>query len=749
MADNSASIESLKDKKLTPYERWEEEIKQAELELKEFHNRGRKVNRRFLDERDMLDSNNKWFNIYYANTNIMESALYAQLPKPAVTRRFKDYEDDTARVAGLIIERSITQDLDDPRDTFDSTMRCAVQDRLIPGLAAAWLRLETDTTEIPYDGEGEAPKDYEPMKKITDQRVCVDYVYWQDFIWSPCRVWEERRWVGKKVYMDRDALVKRFGEKVGKAVPLDFKVDALPAHGSTPGTTPKHEAIKKACVYEIWDRNKKEVVWLSKGYKHILDTKPDPLKLVGFEPCPRPMLANITTSNTVPRPDYYMIQDQYSELDTVNNRVSMLIQACKVVGVYDQSATGISRMLTEGFDNQLIPVDNWAMFAEKGGIKGNIDWLPLDVVVDALTQLIANRDLIKAQIYELTGISDIVRGATKASETLGAQEIKSKFASISIKKRQDEVARFAADLLRIKAEIQVKHFDPEILVEKSNIVATGVANFKYIGPAMKMLQKDEGFEWRIQITADSIAQADYAMEKADRLEFLTAVSGYLEKAAMMFQSVPGSAELLVGMLKWAVSGFRNASSIEGMLDKELDHLSKTPPPPPPPDPNAQKMELEKAKIEGKMELDKNKADIDIKKGQQELALKERLGEMEMRLKEMELKFKEQELGLKAQEHEMNMQFSVAESERKMQTDAQEAQMDLAARSQEHEMDIEQSREDHAMQHEQAEEDHKMQSKQAQESHKMTMQQTKEAGAIKTQQMKKEAAAKPKPNGAKK
>lgn len=742
MADNSASIESLKDKKLTPYERWEEEIKQAELELKEFHNRGRKVNRRFLDERDMLDAQNKWFNIYYANTNIMESALYAQLPKPAVTRRFKDYEDDTARVAALIIERSITQDLDDPRDTFDSTMRSAVQDRLIPGLAAAWLRLETDTEDVPYEeaqGDqfhpGEKPP--EPLKKITDQRVCVDYVYWQDFIWSPCRVWEERRWVGRKAYMDRDALIKRFGEKVGKAVPLDHKVD-MPIHGSTPSTTPKHYAIKQACIYEIWDRQNKEVIWLSKGYKNILDTKKDPLKLVGFEPCPKPMLANITTSNTVPRPDYYMIQDQYQELDTINNRVSMLLQACKVVGVYDQSASGISRMLTEGFDNQLIPVDNWAMFAEKGGIKGNIDWLPLDVVVEALSQLIANRDLIKAQIYELTGISDIVRGATKASETLGAQEIKSKFASISIKKRQDEVARFCAELLRIKAEIQIKHFDPEILITKSNIVATGVANFRYIEPAMKMLQSEEGFEWRVQVTADSIAQADYAMEKADRLEFLTAVSGYLEKASAMFQAVPGSAELLVGMLKWAVSGFRNASTIEGMLDKELDAISKAPPPPPPPNPEEQKMALEKQKIEGKMELDKNKAQIDIQKGQQELQLKERLGEMEMRLKEMELKFKEQELGLKAQEHEMDMQFAVAESERKMQTDAQEAQMDLSAKSQEHSMNLEQQRESHAME-----------SEQAAESHKVAMDQTKEAGKIKTQQMKAEAKAKPKPNGASK
>lgn len=731
MSDNTATIESLKDNpKLTPYERWSEEIKQAELELKEFHNRGRKVNRRFLDERDMVESANKWFNIYYANTNIMESALYAQLPKPSVTRRFKDYEDDTARVAALIIQRSITQDLDDPRDTFDSTMRSAVQDRLIPGLAAAWLRLETDTEDIPYDGEGDPPKDYEPMKNITDQRVCIDYVYWQDFIWSPCRVWEERRWVGRKAYMDRDALVKRFGEKKGKAVPLDYH-PGQPVQGSTPGTTPKHLAVKQAVIYEIWDRQKKEVLWLCKGFKEILDTKSDPLRLVGFEPCPRPMLANVTTSNTVPRPDYYMIQDQYSELDVLNNRISMLLQACKVVGVYDQSATGISRMLNEGFDNQLIPVDNWAMFAEKGGIKGNIDWLPLDVVVTSLTQLTTNREMIKGQIYELTGISDIVRGATKASETLGAQEIKSKFASISIKKRQDEVARFAADILRIKAEIQVKHFDKAILVEKSNIMATGEANAQFVDPAMAMLDTEEGFEWRIQVTSDSIAQADYAMEKADRIEFLTAVSGYLEKASALFVSVPGSAEFLVGMLKWAVAGFRNASEIEGMLDKELDAITKAPPPEPKPDPEMVKAESEQKKIAAELSADEKRNQMEIQKGQQEMAMKERMNQMEVRMKEMELQFKERELQFKEREAQMKLDFAGAEAAQKQQTQLQESALNIETKTREAQMGLEQQHEAHEMQSEQARQDHDL-----------SMKQTEETGAIKAKQMKEQAKAKP-------
>ena len=224
-------------KELSPAEKWAAEIEAAEKEFKKFHERGRRVTKKLLDERDAAHTNNKWFNIFYANTQILESALYSQLPKPTVTRRFKDYEDDVARVAALILQRSITQDLDDPRDTFDSMMKSVVQDRLVPGLGQAWLRLETDTEEIDdvlpeptpdaeteevsevgVEATSEAP---EPLTRITDQRVVVDYVFWEDFLVSPCRVWEERRWVARKAHMTRDQLIKRFGEDMGKLLGLD------------------------------------------------------------------------------------------------------------------------------------------------------------------------------------------------------------------------------------------------------------------------------------------------------------------------------------------------------------------------------------------------------------------------------------------------------------------------------------------------------------------------------------------------
>ena len=646
--------------KLTPVERWSAEIAAAEKELEKFYERARQVTRRFLDERDTMNATSKWFNIFYANTNILESALYAQLPKPVVSRKYTDYQDDIGRVAALILQRCITQDLDDPCDNFDAVMRHCVQDRLVPGLAQAWLRLETDTEEISLpptpgsdvelpgtEASGEEPGQegaLDPLKQIKDQRIVIDYIFWNDFLWSPCRVWEERRWVARKAYMSREELVERFGEEKGNACPLNYNPTNVGQ--VTQGSTPKEDVLKKAVVYEIWDRTEREVFWYSKGAIEMLDKKDDFLGLKGFEPCPRPMLANISTSNTTPRPDYYMIQDQYTELDTINNRISMLIQACKVIGVYDKSAIGVSRMLTEGYDNQLIPVDNWAMFAEKGGLKGQVDWLPLETVVQSLQQLNMAREAIKGQIYELTGIADIVRGASKASETLGAQQIKAQFASVRIKKLQDEVARFAADIMRIKAELMVKHFDPEVLLKKSNILSTG--NDEFIVPAMQLLQNTDEFEWRIEVNADTLAQADYAMEKQDRIEVMGAVSKFLVGAMPLMQQAPGSAPLLLSIMKWTVAGFKGADEIEGMIDRELDKLGRNAmTPQQKPDPNAAKMQMEAQKMQAeqqmkqaemaqKAQIEQQKAQVDMAKAQQELQMDQQRLQMEMAMEKQRL-----------------------------------------------------------------------------------------------------------------
>ena len=651
---SEGTIESLEELEKTSdgrRRRWIQEMDYAEKELKDFHVRARKTLRKFLDARDAVDAEKKWFNIFNTNVQIMKSSLYANIPSIDISRRFFDMNDDVARVAGLVLQRSVEQDLSKPHNDFDVMMRQTVADRLIPGLGTAWVRLETETEDQPpiqdENGGLTVPTDEEgnPLQRVAHQEVCIDYVYWEDFLWSPCRVWAERRWVARKVPMTRDACIKRFGEEVGKQIALDYQTKEAT---KTDQPTSANMVMKRACIYEIWDRENRKVIWLSRGYPDILDELDDPLGLEDFEPCPEPLFANITTSNCVPKPDYAMLQDQYIELDEVNNRISLLIVACKVVGAYDRGAEGVQRMLTEGSDNTLVPVDNWAMFAEKGGIKGAIDWLPLDTVIQALAQLQAHREAIKAQIYELTGISDIVRGSTKASETLGAQELKSKFASVRIQTLQDEVARFGEDVLRIKSEILVKHFDPMILLEMSNILNTPDAQFAM--PAIQLLKatESEQFEWRVKIQADSMAQIDFERQKTERSEFMNAVATFLQSASTVGQGAPQLIPLMLELLKFGVAGFRISKDVESIFDKYISEfqaeIEQQKNAPPQPDPEIQKMQMEaqlkQQESQAKLQADQQKQQSDLQMEQQKflMEMQQEREKFQMEMQQMMQKF---------------------------------------------------------------------------------------------------------------
>lgn len=658
--DQSSKMKSATEADSTPegkYKRWKTEITKAESEFDNFRTRGRTTVKRFKDERDAVDGGDKKFNIFTANVGIMQSSLYAKIPKVKVGRRFNQNMDDVARVASMMLQNCVMQDIDEPECDFDQVMRDAVEDRLVPGMGTAWVRLETETEEREMEAimdplNGAVIQEAATYEVVKRQEVMIEHVFWEDFLYSPCRTWKERRWVGRRVYMDKDALVKRFGQEKADRIPLDHN----PKGQEGSSNEPQNEVFQKAIIYEIWDRQKREVLWLSKGFPELLDEREDPLGLEDFEPCPKPLFALTTTSNCIPVNDYVIFQDQYGELDQVNNRISLLVQACKVVGCYDQTATGLQRMLQEGSENTLIPVDNWAMFAEKGGLKGAVDWLPLDVVIQALEKLRQARDDIKGQIYELTGISDIVRGNTKASETLGAQNIKAQFASVRIQKLQSEVARFAQDILRIKAELICRHVTPEQILQMSNMAFyLDGQNAPLIHAAVALLKGDhDKFEWRVNVQADSLAQADYTQDKADKVEFTNAVATFLQSAATTMKAIPDSAPILFETLKFVVSGFKGAQELEGVIDSTLSQIMEKikNPPPPPPDPQLQKAQMD-------AQIAQRKAQMDTQGKQQDMQLKREEFQMDAAMQQRELEMQaqqhQQEMAFRQQEHQLAMQ----------------------------------------------------------------------------------------------
>jgi hypothetical protein len=348
-------------------------------------------------------------------------------------------------------------------------------------------------------------------------------------------------------------------------------------------------------------------------------------------------------------------------------------------------------MLTEGYDNTLIPVDNWAMFAEKGGVKGQIDWLPLDTVVQALGQLQVHREAIKAQIYELTGISDIVRGASKASETLGAQELKSKYASVRIQKLQDEVTRFAQEVLQIKAEILVKHFDPNILAKMANVESMVPEDQELVIPALQLLKgPEEDMEWRIHIQADSLAMIDYTAQKTERSEFMNSVATFLQSASTVGQGAPQLIPLMLELLKFGVAGFRISKDVEGIFDRYIKEfnaeIEQQKNAPPQPDPEQQKMqaELQMKQQEGQMKLQQ-----DQQKQQSDMQMAQQKAGVEMQQMQAEFAIKLQQM---QREFELKMEMMQREADLKMEIAARDSVQNAAMQQEQHEVSLQQQSE---------------------------------------------------------
>lgn len=553
---------------------WVKTIHSAEKDLDEkWRTSADSIVARYLDDRnnsqvDILDvTDAKKYNMFWANTQILKSALYATPPKPTVKRLHDDASDDVARVGALILQRIIgfgmLQDNSDMHRAFQN----ATEDRLIPGLGQVWLRLKTDTEKYTLPKIGNEPE--LQGERITSQEVCTDYVHWRDFCWSPARVWSEVWWVSRRVWMTRSRFIARFGK-----VAYDKYKDDITSTVTEKYGYPKGFAKNRIQVLEIWCKESKKAHWVQEDTEVMLEERDNPLKLRDFFPCPQPLLATHTTNSLIPRPDYVMVQDQYAELDQLNDRISTLTKALRVVGAYDSKNPDLAKMIT-GSEFTMIPVDSWAVLSEKGGIKGVVDWFPIEVVGKVLETLIEIRPRVIEQIYELTSISDIMRGATNPRETLGAQKLKAQYSSVRLRLTQEDVALFVSNAMKIKCEIISKHMDPEQIKKQSAIQYTNSAPMA--DRAIEFIKSIDPTDFRIEISEESLSMADYTAERELRIAYLTAVGQFLSQSSQMAAEMPGAIPYVIAMIQWVTASFRGSDDIETVLDEALAAVEKNPP----------------------------------------------------------------------------------------------------------------------------------------------------------------------------
>ena len=617
MIETESAAETPDDYK-TEARRWLDALRIAGKNQEKWEKQADKIEKRYRDERESGDDSKK-LNILWSNIETLRPAVYSNTPQPVVVRRFKD-KDPLGRETSEILERALEYSVD--AYDFDDVMRSVVEDRLLPGRGVA--RVIYDPTLAKAKPLEEGAEEYD---EVVYEEVQCEYVYWKDFRHGAARKWVQVPWGAFRTYQTKTELVERFGaEKAGK-IPLNYKPE---------NCDDEDEQFKKAKVWEIWSKVDNRIYWVAEDHDEILDDAKPYLNLHGFFPCPKPLYATTTNACLIPVPDYVEYQDQADELDELTTRINLLVSALKVAGVYAADSPEIVNLLDSGAENIMIPVANWAMFAERGGIDGMVSWFPIEQVAKTVVSLYEARDRTKQELYEITGLSDIIRGASQAAETATAQRIKGQFATLRLSDTQTQVAKFAQSLIALKAEVISEHFSAETLQ-----LMTGLPVSEEI---IELMRNDPLRTFRIDIETDSTISIDEQADKASRVEFMTTASSFLQQAIPAYQAMPQLGPLLKEMLMFTIRGFKAGRELEDAFEESMDQMAQQPQQGQKPDPAA---EAAAAKMKQDMQIAgekaQNDAQISTAKTQQELEQNQQEHQVTMQKGMLDIKKKLQDL----------------------------------------------------------------------------------------------------------
>lgn len=641
--------DEVKDK--DPSERWKFWSEQMQSSLsaeRRFREEGRAAEKSYFGEEDKAYTTSEYkktenqTNIIHANIEVLKPLLFSDIPDPIVRRRFggDGDNDPTDRVAALVAQRVADFLIDTTK--FETSMEQARDDWLIPGRGNVRVMYSAKFEKQPVTN----PQTGQPfMDSETGQPFMIDakksetikvrHWPWSRVMYSASNTWDEVRWSAFETPMTKKQVAKRFDtEEKQCSEMMNYPIDGLkgnhkdtqsndmsmwePDEDSETSNTPSVSAHSQCIVYEIWDKESLKVIWWSPHYRDdILDDADDPLGLEDFFNSPKPLLAVTKGGMLTPRPDIAFYQARADEIDIATTKLASILNAISLSGAYPGKMVEEMKLLLNGKKNRLIAIEEWTAFMEKGGTAGIIQWLPIDQFIKAAQALVQMREQSKQGLYEISGISDIIRGQSDPNETLGAQQIKGNYANIRLRDKQRKMQTFARDTIRLMVEIAVEHFDTKTIADIVNLdlpmtdaelqqmnaqieqakqqhailvqVAQQTGQQPPPEPSFPFyeqtswervhgtLKDDMSRKFSLSIETDGTILQDQEEDKKQRVEFLQAFNGMVESLFPMAQSGVIEMKIIKELLLFAVRGFPKSRTLEGMLSTLPDTINTEPP----------------------------------------------------------------------------------------------------------------------------------------------------------------------------
>jgi hypothetical protein len=645
------------------------------------------------------DDQDKAYNILYSNTEVLLPSLYSATPKPDVRTR---YIEQNLGPIPKAVERFLTI-ISDPANPGIESLDDAMSETVLSSLVA---------------GAGFCRLRYYPDRAMP---VAIESGHYKGLIWAKGRKWPKLPWIAFRHELSKEEVFAQFKipeEEQSKfsQSDKDYDSDTKAAVGSKPYGT---------VVYEYLDKASRKTCFLCEDWEDlILREDEDVLKLEGFYPTPGLMLMTKQPGEVEPVTLFQYYRNQAQELNRITVRLNKIISAIRVRGAYNGLlGDDMQKLLADSeMENALIPASEAAMLASQGGgFERHIWMLPIEKLILVGTQLFQAREAIKTVIYELTGLSDIIRGSSVASETATAQDLKNKWGTIRLRKMQAIVSNYVRDLYRLSVDAATTVIPAEGWKEITQMPlplaaeqAAARQQLQYMQmqqaqmgpqqasqpPPPQLLAAAQGPNWEeviakissdanraflINVQTSSTIDLDTAADKSDVTEFMSALGQILpglgEFVSLGPSGLTAAKAILVGICSRYKFGLEMIPALNGIEAPAQEQG---------PDPEQQKQlqeaqqELEQQKLQLQQQNEANTKQLQQIQAQmfqlkeQGLALEKQAAEVRSGIREFEASTKIEQISRSADIKVLNANKELAQAKLQAQALQVQVQPDPAA-----------------------------------------------------------------------
>ena len=651
------------------FQYWKKQIESAKNANDKYFNKAKECEKEYTAE-------GKNYNIFYSNVQTLDSNLGINNPKPDIQRRFlKKIDSDLLRSntyaeVARILSGAVEYVVDVSK--VDKIIKKDIHNDNVVGRGVAWIEYNP-TIEVDENG----------VEYIANRDVHLTSLKYDEYLCSTAECESDIWWKARRHLLSRKDIYERFGYSAD-----DRELQYKPSDDND-------TVLNRGEVWEIWDRNEKKRIFILLTHKNheLLEETDDPYKLECFFPCDE--LCFIHENNSIiPVPEYMLYKKQADLLEETSKKIAQISDAIKYIVVSGSQDKSVSNQITAAQNGDVLTIQsNGAV----NSISEMLTVVPVDAAVNTIQYLEDLKERTKNSIFEITGISDLMRGLSDPRETAKAQQIKGMFGSLRFQDKQNMVQEHRKRIYRIIAEIIAEHYDEATLAEmtctylptKEQKLAldaqiqglqaqgqevsqdlldkyNGMVNMPTWDEVMNILRSDRlrNYTVDVETTATAFDDHEQQTEAVDSI-----ANTYVQVAQMADQLSPAFLKGFIPIMRMKLSNCKLSSAISRQMEEALDEAYKEvdseAKQPPQPTPEQQKLQADMQLQSAKLESEKQRALLN-----QQVELK-RL-DIEHAKVLGETKYKEAEIAIKQQEadrKEAELQAQIYLEQEKLENEA--------------------------------------------------------------------------------